>query len=49
MRTSFGKPSPPSDDRRWKIIGATMRRHGFQPHALIEALTHGSGVIRIYW
>ncbi len=38
MRTSFGKPAPPSDDRRWKIIGATMRRHGFQPHALIEAL-----------
>ncbi|RJP29974.1 MAG: bidirectional hydrogenase complex protein HoxE [Candidatus Omnitrophota bacterium] len=38
MRTSFGKPSPPSEDRRWKIIGATMRRHGYQPHALIETL-----------
>ncbi len=38
MRTSFGKPSPPSEDRRWKMIGATMRRYGYQSHALIETL-----------
>lgn len=28
----------PTDDRRWKLIEATMRRHGYQPHALIETL-----------
>jgi bidirectional [NiFe] hydrogenase diaphorase subunit len=27
-----------SDDRRWKLIEATMRRHGHQQHALIETL-----------
>jgi bidirectional [NiFe] hydrogenase diaphorase subunit len=34
----FTKPSPPSDDKRWRIIEATMRRHGYNPHALIETL-----------
>ena len=29
---------PPSDDRRWKVIGATMRRLGHQRNALIEVL-----------
>jgi bidirectional [NiFe] hydrogenase diaphorase subunit len=28
----------PSDDRRWKIVEATARRHGREPHALIETL-----------
>jgi bidirectional [NiFe] hydrogenase diaphorase subunit len=28
----------PSDDKRWKMIQATMRRHGYQPDALIETL-----------
>lgn len=32
------KPAPPSDDRRWKIIDVTMRRHGNSPSALIETL-----------
>ncbi len=32
------KPEPPSDDRRWKMINATMRRMGHQRHALIETL-----------
>ena len=31
-------PSPPSSDKRWKIIAATMRRHGYEPDALIETL-----------
>ncbi len=31
-------PSPPSADKRWKIVNATMRRHGYKPHALIETL-----------
>jgi bidirectional [NiFe] hydrogenase diaphorase subunit len=30
--------TPPSDDKRWKIILATMRRNGFQGDALIETL-----------
>jgi bidirectional [NiFe] hydrogenase diaphorase subunit len=29
--------SPP-DDKRWKVVEATMRRHGYAPHALIETL-----------
>ena len=38
MGTSFRKPVAPSDDKRWKIVDATMRRHGSQSHALIEVL-----------
>ncbi len=34
----FARPSPPSDDKRWRIVEATMRRHGYEPHALIETL-----------
>jgi bidirectional [NiFe] hydrogenase diaphorase subunit len=30
--------SPPSDDKRWKIIDGMMRRHGHEPYALIEVL-----------
>ncbi len=30
--------SPPSDDKRWKIVDAMMRRHGHEPYALIEVL-----------
>lgn len=29
---------PPSEDKRWRIVNATMRRHGFAPNALIETL-----------
>lgn len=32
------KATPPSDDRRWKIVDGTMRRHGHEPYALIEVL-----------
>lgn len=28
----------PSEDKRWRIVTATMRRHGFAPDALIETL-----------
>ena len=28
----------PSSDKRWKLVEATMRRNGYQGHALIEAL-----------
>lgn len=31
-------PPPPSDDKRWKIVEATMRRAGYAGHALIETL-----------
>src|SRR3954466_6938413 len=30
--------APPSDDKRWRVVDATMRRHGYAPSALIEAL-----------
>lgn len=29
---------PPSDDKRWRIVNATMRRYGYSPQALIETL-----------
>ncbi len=32
------RPPLPSDDRRWRVVQATMRRHGYQPDALIETL-----------
>lgn len=30
--------APPSDDKRWKIVDATMRRNGYKSDALIETL-----------
>ena len=38
MQTDLGPVLPPSDDKRWKIVEATARRHGREPHALIETL-----------
>ena len=38
MGTSFRKPVAPSEDKRWRIVDATMRRYGNQSHALIEVL-----------
>ena len=32
------RPAAPSDDKRWRIVEGTMRRHGYQSHALIEVL-----------
>jgi bidirectional [NiFe] hydrogenase diaphorase subunit len=29
---------PPSDDKRWRLVMATMRRHGYAQSALIETL-----------
>ncbi len=36
MRTST--VAAPSEDKRWRIVQATMRKHGFAPDALIETL-----------
>ncbi|HUP05246.1 MAG TPA: bidirectional hydrogenase complex protein HoxE [Bryobacteraceae bacterium] len=38
MITYSGTPQLPSDDKRWKVVEATARRHGREPHALIETL-----------
>lgn len=32
------KPMLPSDDKRWKLVNATMRRNGYADDALIETL-----------
>lgn len=32
------KPAPPARDNRWKLVEATMRRHGHRAHSLIESL-----------
>ena len=38
MQPFAGKPTPPTEDRRWKLVDAVMRRHGNEPSALIESL-----------
>lgn len=38
MALTLARPAPPSDDKRWRIVEATMRRNGYAPHALIETL-----------
>ncbi|HUK19623.1 MAG TPA: bidirectional hydrogenase complex protein HoxE [Bryobacteraceae bacterium] len=38
MLTYLGPLEPPSSDKRWKMVEATARRHGREPHALIETL-----------
>ncbi len=32
------RPSLPSADKRWRLVEATIRRYGYEGHALIEAL-----------
>jgi len=34
----YPMPPLPSDDKRWKIVNGTMRRHGYARSALIETL-----------
>jgi bidirectional [NiFe] hydrogenase diaphorase subunit len=38
MTLQQAKPPLPSDDKRWKLVNATMRRNGYAGHALIETL-----------
>jgi bidirectional [NiFe] hydrogenase diaphorase subunit len=38
MEQNIMNVMPPSDDKRWQLVGATMRRHGYAPDALIETL-----------
>jgi bidirectional [NiFe] hydrogenase diaphorase subunit len=38
MLADFSKPTPPSADKRWRLVDATMRRLGNQSRGLIEAL-----------
>jgi bidirectional [NiFe] hydrogenase diaphorase subunit len=38
MIITSAKPKVPSADARWKLVEATMRRHGSQSDALIETL-----------
>jgi len=38
MKAYTASVPPPSDDKRWKSVMATMRRHGNEPSALIEVL-----------
>lgn len=33
-----GMPIPHPEDKRWRLVVGTMRRHGFAPTALIETL-----------
>jgi bidirectional [NiFe] hydrogenase diaphorase subunit len=35
---TISPPPLPSEDKRWKIVSGTMRRHGFARSALIETL-----------
>jgi bidirectional [NiFe] hydrogenase diaphorase subunit len=38
MALTLKRPALPSDDKRWRIVNGTMRRHGFARDALIETL-----------
>jgi bidirectional [NiFe] hydrogenase diaphorase subunit len=38
MAVAIAAQAPPSDDRRWKVVDARMRRLGYGPDALVEAL-----------
>lgn len=38
MATYTANPPLPSEDKRWRIINGTMRRHGYSRNALIETL-----------
>lgn len=38
MVSYVSKPVPPSQDKRWKLVDATIRRQGAQPRGLIETL-----------
>ncbi|AXA36687.1 MAG: bidirectional hydrogenase complex protein HoxE [Candidatus Hydrogenedentota bacterium] len=38
LKAKYTKPTPPSNDTRWKLLEATMRRHGYKAHSLIEVL-----------
>jgi bidirectional [NiFe] hydrogenase diaphorase subunit len=38
MVAQMKRPSLPSTDKRWKIVEATMRRHGYASDSLIECL-----------
>ncbi len=38
MIATMTRPEAPSDDKRWKIVQATMRRNGYARNALIESL-----------
>jgi len=38
MLTQAKRPAPPTDDKRWRIVDATMRRQSYRPAALIETL-----------
>jgi bidirectional [NiFe] hydrogenase diaphorase subunit len=38
MAPEAGKAPPAPKDNRWRLVEATMRRHGHKQHALIEAL-----------
>ena len=35
---NYKKLAPPSDDKRWRLVDATMRRYGQAPNSLIETL-----------
>ena len=38
MVSYVSKPVPPSQDKRWKLVDATIHRQGAQPRGLIETL-----------
>ena len=38
MIIDYAKPAPPSDDKRWKMVQAEMRKYGHSHDALIQAL-----------
>jgi bidirectional [NiFe] hydrogenase diaphorase subunit len=38
VTVDFSRPAPPTPDKRWKLVEATMRRMGNNPRGIIESL-----------
>src|SRR5579862_833223 len=38
MLTPPVKLAPPSEDKRWRVVEAAMRRNGYAPNGLIETM-----------
>ncbi len=47
MTPEPAKGAPAPKDNRWRLVEATMRRHGHKSHALIEALFLEDEVLRM--
>jgi len=46
---NFEPPALPSDDKRWKIVNGTMRRHGFAATRSLRLLHTVQSSFSVFW